>query len=141
MSGLCTEKKYILYAIIYYKQRGRKFIDDKSIRSILISWIQANYSESRIYQEKSIGNSVCDLMLVTNCLTGFEIKSDIDNYNRLRVYVLDEQNFEKPYLNLKRLDTVYCLNLGISVTGNIRRIYNFFTKFSKQLELIENQTV
>lgn len=68
-------------------------MDDKSIRSILISWLQANYSECRIYQEKSIGDSVCDLMMVTDCLTGFEIKSDLDNYRRLDKQVHSYQQY------------------------------------------------
>ena len=50
-------------------------MDDKAIRGILIEWLQANYPEGRIYQEKSIGESVCDVMLVSDCLTGFEIKT------------------------------------------------------------------
>lgn len=54
-------------------------MDDKAIRGILIEWLQANYPEGRIYQEKSIGESVCDVMLVSDYLTGFEIKSDRDS--------------------------------------------------------------
>ena len=56
---------------------------DKEIRKILISFLKANSNEIRIYQEKSIGTSVCDLMAVTDKLTGFEIKSDRDNFARL----------------------------------------------------------
>lgn len=41
-------------------------MDDKAIRGILIEWLQANYPEGRIYQEKSIGESVCDVMLVSD---------------------------------------------------------------------------
>ena len=36
----------------------RQKMDDKAIRGILIEWLQANYPEGRIYQEKSIGESV-----------------------------------------------------------------------------------
>ncbi len=56
---------------------------DKEIRKILTEYIKATNDKYRIYQEKSIGKSVCDLMLVTDKLTGFEIKSDTDNYRRL----------------------------------------------------------
>ena len=56
---------------------------DKEIRNILISFLKANSNEIRIYQEKSIGASVCDIMVVTDKLTGFEIKSDRDNFARL----------------------------------------------------------
>lgn len=55
----------------------------QEIKNILIAYLKAANHEIRIYQEKSIGNAVCDLMTVTNCLTGYEIKSDLDNYQRL----------------------------------------------------------
>lgn len=58
-------------------------MDDKSIRKILISYLQATNNEIRIYQEKNIGGSICDVMAVTDHLTGYEIKSDLDNYQRL----------------------------------------------------------
>lgn len=58
-------------------------MNDKSIRKILISYLQTINKEIRIYQEKSIGTSICDVMAVTDKLTGYEIKSDCDNYSRL----------------------------------------------------------
>ena len=58
-------------------------MQDKEIRRILIEYLGIKYKEYRIYQEKSIGSSICDLMLVTDKLTGFEIKSDQDNYELL----------------------------------------------------------
>lgn len=58
-------------------------MNDKEIRKILISYLKASSGEIRIYQEKSIGSSICDVMAVTDCLTGYEIKSDVDNYQRL----------------------------------------------------------
>ena len=74
-------------------------MDDKAIRGILIEWLQANYPEGRIYQEKSIGESVCDVMLVSDCLTGFEIKSDRDSYRRLpRQVEYYQQYFDYNYL-------------------------------------------
>lgn len=55
----------------------------KAVKDILISYLQARNIEIRIYQEKSIGSSICDVMTVTDRLTGYEIKSDLDNYTRL----------------------------------------------------------
>ena len=55
----------------------------QEIKNILIAYLKATNREIRIYQEKSIGDAVCDLMTVTDCLTGYEIKSDLDNYQRL----------------------------------------------------------
>ena len=70
----------------------------QEIKNILIAYLKAANREVRIYQEKSIGDAVCDLMTVTDCLTGYEIKSDLDNYQRLghqiRAYDLFfEQNY------------------------------------------------
>ena len=58
-------------------------MNDKQIREILIEYLKHQYDKARIYQEKSIGTSICDLMLVYDELIGFEIKSDGDNYERL----------------------------------------------------------
>ena len=51
----------------------------KSIRDILIAWLQATNHEIRIYQEKSIGASICDVMAVTDKLTDYDFKSNLDN--------------------------------------------------------------
>ena len=72
---------------------------DKAIRSILISYLQATRKEIRIYQEKSIGSSICDVMAVTDKLTGYEIKSDSDNYTRLESQVSAyDRFFDENYL-------------------------------------------
>lgn len=74
-------------------------MNDKSIREILISWLQATNHEIRIYQEKSIGASICDVMAVTDKLTGYEIKSDQDNYARLQDQVKAyDRFFDENYL-------------------------------------------
>ena len=59
----------------------------KKIKDVMISYIKATSGEVRIYQEKSIGSSICDVMAVTDHLIGYEIKSDLDNYVRLREQV------------------------------------------------------
>ncbi len=72
---------------------------DKGIRKILISYLQTQGKEMRIYQEKSIGNSICDLMTVTDKLTGYEIKSDSDNYNRLKEQIKAyDRFFDRNYI-------------------------------------------
>ena len=62
-------------------------MQDKEIRKILPEYLEIRHENHRIYQEKSIGTAVCDLMLVTDKLTGFGVKSDHDNYERLRKQV------------------------------------------------------
>ena len=47
----------------------------QEIKNILIAYLKAANHEIRIYQEKSIGNAVCDLMTVTNCLTATRSKA------------------------------------------------------------------
>ena len=48
---------------------------DHEIRKILISMIKAENDNFRIYQEKSIGSSICDVMAGSEQLIGYEIKS------------------------------------------------------------------
>ena len=72
---------------------------DKEIRSILINYLLAQSHRIRIYQEKSIGSSVCDVMTAGSCLTGYEIKSDSDDYCRLDKQIRSyDCYFDKNYL-------------------------------------------
>ena len=72
---------------------------DNEIRNILIAYLKANNSENRIYEEKSIGSAICDVMAVTDKLIGFEIKSDSDNYQRLeRQIEFYDKFFDKNYI-------------------------------------------
>lgn len=78
-------------------------MDDKSIRKILISYLKAQNNEIRIYQEKSIGSSICDVMVAKEYLVGYEIKSDLDNYERLPDQIKAyDQFFEMNYLVVSR---------------------------------------
>lgn len=71
----------------------------QEIKNILIAYLKAANREIRIYQEKSIGDAVCDLMTVTSGLTGYEIKSDLDNYQRLDHQITAyDRFFEKCYI-------------------------------------------
>ena len=56
---------------------------DREMRGILIEYLMIKNRHYRIFQEKNIGSSVCDVMLVTDRLCGFEIKSDSDNFERI----------------------------------------------------------
>jgi len=78
-------------------------VNDKDIRKILIAYLKASGRKMRIYQEKSIGTSVCDVMVVTDRLTGYEIKSDLDNYQRLSAQVSAYSRFfDENYLVVSR---------------------------------------
>ena len=39
---------------------------EQEIRNILIEYIKMNLAEVRIYQEKVIGSSICDLLAVSD---------------------------------------------------------------------------
>lgn len=72
---------------------------DKEIRNVLISYLKVAYEEVRIYQEKSIGSAICDVMAVTDRLIGYEIKSDGDNYQRLeRQIEFYDKFFDENYI-------------------------------------------
>ncbi|MBO4219593.1 MAG: sce7726 family protein, partial [Clostridia bacterium] len=74
-------------------------MNDREIRNILIAYLRAQGREMRIYPEKSIGSSICDLMTVTDRLTGYEIKSDRDNYRRLAEQVRTyDRFFDRNYI-------------------------------------------
>lgn len=74
-------------------------MNDKEIRRTLIEYLRIQYRDCRIYQEKAIGNSFCDVMMVTGELSGFEIKSDSDNYDRLPEQVKSYSRFfDRNYL-------------------------------------------
>ena len=63
----CT--KYRTSFLLYYN-RGDS-MNDKVIRKILINYLLAERQDIRIYQEKSIGSSICDVMAVSSHLTGY----------------------------------------------------------------------
>lgn len=72
---------------------------DQEIRRILIAYLKVRHKEVRIYQEKSIGSAICDVMAVTEKLTGYEIKSDGDNYQRLeRQIEFYDKFFDENYI-------------------------------------------
>ena len=75
-------------------------MNDKQIREILVAYLRTHNSDMRIFHEKSIGGSTCDLMVVdSERITGFEIKSDLDNYQRLDSQVKHyNQFFEYCYI-------------------------------------------
>ena len=63
---------------------------DKDIREPLFDFLEENFGKTRIIEEKNIGDSRADVIMVTeNGLYGIEIKSDADTYARLSGQVKD----------------------------------------------------
>ena len=57
---------------------------DKDIRESLFDFLEEKYGQVRIIEEKTMGKSRADAVMVTrDSLIGIEIKSDADSYTRL----------------------------------------------------------
>ncbi len=67
---------------------------DKDIREPLFSFLEETYGKTRIIEEKIMGKSRADIVMVTeDSLYGIEIKSDADSYVRLSGQVKDYDRF------------------------------------------------
>lgn len=67
---------------------------DKDIREPLFDFLEEKYGKIRIIEEKSMGRSRADIVMVTsNALIGVEIKSDADTYARLSRQVKDYDKY------------------------------------------------
>ena len=67
---------------------------DKDIREPLFDFLEEHYGKIRIIEEKNIGSSRADVVMVTqHSLYGIEIKSDADTYTRLSGQVKDYDRF------------------------------------------------
>ena len=67
---------------------------DKDIREPLFNFLEEKYGKVRILEEKVIGKSRADVLMVCeDGLCGLEIKSDSDNYSRLKTQVKDYDSF------------------------------------------------
>ena len=63
---------------------------DKDIREPLFDFLEETYGKIRIIEEKRIGKTRADVMMVTpDSIWGIEIKSDADTYARLERQVKD----------------------------------------------------
>ena len=63
---------------------------DNEIRKILIEYLKATSDEIRIFQEKNIGNSVCDVMAVTDILIAQKQKDYDDIYKQIQCSTLKD---------------------------------------------------
>lgn len=69
-------------------------IYDKDIREPLFDFLDETYGKNRILEEKIIGNSRADVVMVTpEAIYGIEIKSDADTYARLKSQVKDYDKY------------------------------------------------
>ena len=69
-------------------------IKDKDIREPLFFFLEEEYGKVRILEEKNIGRSRADVVMVTEgAIYGIEIKSDADTYARLARQVKDYDSY------------------------------------------------
>lgn len=73
---------------------------DKDIREPLFDFLEEKYGKVRIIEEKQMGKSRADVVMVTDeSITGIEIKSDADTYARLDRQVTDyNKHFDYNYI-------------------------------------------
>lgn len=80
-------------------QEGRKMpkrdpLKDKDIREPLFTFLEETYGKIRILEEKTMGKSRADIVMVTpKALYGIEIKSDADTYVRLADQIKDYDKY------------------------------------------------
>lgn len=73
---------------------GADMLYDKDIREPLFSFLEETYGKTRIIEEKIMGGSRADVVMVTEQgIYGIEIKSDADSYVRLSGQVADYNRF------------------------------------------------
>lgn len=76
---------------------------DGSIRNVIFDYLEENNGKIRIFEESPIKNSRCDFYTVTDRLTGYEIKSDADSYERLARQIKDyDAFFDENYIIVGR---------------------------------------
>lgn len=69
-------------------------LHDKDIREPLFDFLEETYGKIRIIEEKTMGKSRADVVMVTAYdLVGIEIKSDADTYTRLSGQVKDYDKY------------------------------------------------
>lgn len=67
---------------------------DRDIREYLFDFLDDTYGKNRIIEEKQMGRSRADVVMVTpDAIYGIEIKSDADTYTRLQRQVRDYNVF------------------------------------------------
>ena len=77
-------------------------LKDKDIREALFFFLEERYGKVRILEEKNIGRSRADAVMITDdALFGIEIKSDADSYERLAEELLKNHGEKKVKGNKK----------------------------------------
>lgn len=93
-----------------------ELLHDKDIREPLFDFLEEAYGKVRILEEKTMGKSRADAVMVTpDSLYGIEIKSDADTYARLERQVKD-YNLYYDY-NYAVVGTSHAAHIGEHLSG------------------------
>lgn len=69
-------------------------LKDPDIREPLFDFLEEKYGQIRILEEKQIGRSRADILMITpDSIFGIEIKSDADTYARLKSQIRDYDRY------------------------------------------------
>jgi hypothetical protein len=76
------------------REERSEVLHDKDIREPLFDFLEEHYGKIRIIEEKQMGRSRADVVMVTSDMViGIEIKSDADTYERLKRQVRDYNKY------------------------------------------------
>ena len=89
---------------------------DKDIREPLFDFLEGMYGKIRILEEKQMGKSRADIVMVLpDLVAGIEIKSDADTYVRLKRQVKDyDQFYDRNYVAAPAMP---CTSKNMSLNG------------------------
>lgn len=95
---------------------GRRITHDKEIREPLFDFLEEHYGRIRIIQEKIMGKSRADIVMVMpDALCGIEIKSDADTYKRLGGQIRD---YDKYYdYNIVAIGSSHAMHIEEHIPG------------------------
>ncbi len=92
-------------------------LKDKDIREPLFFFLEEEYGKVRILEEKNIGRSRADAVMVTDdAIFGIEIKSDADTYARLARQVRDYDSYYDK--NIVVVGTSHAMHITEHVPGH-----------------------
>ena len=109
-------------------------LSDPEMREALFAYLDFKYPKIRVFDEKGIGDSRADFIAITDgVISGYEIKSDLDSYARLKSQVRDYNKF---------CDTCYAVVGKSHQKGIVKRIPKFWgilvvSKESGNTEVVE----
>jgi|SRR5690554_1039617 len=113
-----TYLEYIrfVYEVMQYNYRNEYFYKNELLNDWLIK--ELGQSNSKIFNEFKVGNSIADLVIFNGSSKAFEIKTELDTSKRLNSQLSDYQNiFNETYVVIpkEQIDNFCNLNYKIGI--------------------------